>query len=657
MQFRKPIVFRLGIGLAAIFALALVVVAFGMNSDSPSVSAEGPVPTKIANDGNLAGVSDILVGDITENVALFWCISKTDHADGTNEIKNSLQCNIDVPGQGETTDTPPGWCDLANACNPSVGEADLTPGTGGPLYSTLAPSKGFGEYYPDGNNAPAAASCYVIGDKAQVLQPCIYTISCFEDVGPPSGLGPNILTAATVLDPKNPTDDVPHDASAIGGWGAGTVDGVSFGHVDIWYNVNNDRCKSLVIPARNPNFDDAALFSIAISDKLGANPNPNPAPWRVQNASSTLDWDGDGCTDEEELDKNGVGKCGDDPFNPSDSFADANSVDLSGTYGLGVRLVRADCGDDTTQASCVGSEEPGFYFTCLADVQHNTGNNDVVTRAFCLTDSGIGDGLEINKEAYPGAVGDGHAGGLPPGQRGGPGTYSSGFFSWAYGDVDFVLDDDGVLVDGGHAVLTGTFNKGTNEIEITGCFIDFDGFGPTGNVYIETNLSAHQLPSTVDIYSFQSESNCTNGTPTGDAGVAAISITRTNPAKGNDNDNDNDGVPTSRELGDDPECGLRDPGNGNDYYDVSVPRDGVIDLSNDILGVIQHYAPGGYTSGDLDVIDGNPDPTTFDNFDRPPTMANAHGDTWNRGSPDGVIDLSNDILGVIQQYNPAGCPA
>ena len=32
------------------------------------------------------------------------------------------------------------------------------------------------------------------------------------------------------------------------------------------------------------------------------------------------------------------------------------------------------------------------------------------------------------------------------------------------------------------------------------------------------------------------------------------------------------------------------------------------------------------------------------------------GSVWNRGSPDGVIDLPNDILGVQLQFNPGGCP-
>ncbi len=76
-----------------------------------------------------------------------------------------------------------------------------------------------------------------------------------------------------------------------------------------------------------------------------------------------------------------------------------------------------------------------------------------------------------------------------------------------------------------------------------------------------------------------------------------------------------------------------------DYYDVN--GDGFIDLLNDILGVINHYqpAPGGA-------------PPYAIAFDRGPTTG---PNSWNMTAPDGVIDLLNDILGVIQQYQPLGC--
>ena len=63
--------------------------------------------------------------------------------------------------------------------------------------------------------------------------------------------------------------------------------------------------------------------------------------------------------------------------------------------------------------------------------------------------------------------------------------------------------------------------------------------------------------------------------------------------------------------------------------------DSVVDLPNDILGVIQHFAPGGVEPYDVQ-------------FDRGPSEGPF---AWNMTAPDGAIDLPNDILGVIRQYN------
>ena len=112
-----------------------------------------------------------------------------------------------------------------------------------------------------------------------------------------------------------------------------------------------------------------------------------------------------------------------------------------------------------------------------------------------------------------------------------------------------------------------------------------------------------------------------------------------------DDDSDKDGCIDGGELGSDEMLGgLRDPLDPWDYYDVygsgqSLTLDGVIDLPNDILGVIQHFAPQGQPPYDA-------------RFDRSPQIGPHH---WNRGAPDGVIDLPNDILGVILQFNPNGC--
>ena len=121
-------------------------------------------------------------------------------------------------------------------------------------------------------------------------------------------------------------------------------------------------------------------------------------------------------------------------------------------------------------------------------------------------------------------------------------------------------------------------------------------------------------------------------------------ITPVPPVKQADpGDTDNDGCSDERENGPNESLGgQRDWLNRNDFYDAAgspgPPQngapDGVIDLPNDILGVIQHHPAG---------------PLGYDvQFDRGPWSG---PNSWNETQgPDGVIDLPNDILGVILQF-------
>ena len=107
-------------------------------------------------------------------------------------------------------------------------------------------------------------------------------------------------------------------------------------------------------------------------------------------------------------------------------------------------------------------------------------------------------------------------------------------------------------------------------------------------------------------------------------------------------DTDGDGCSDRRELGDDQTLGgRRDYQNPWDFYDVAGggggPPDQIVDLPNDILGVIQHYAPLG-TEPRYDAA-----------FDRGPKVPGE--EAWDLTAPDGVIDLAHDILGVIRQFN------
>jgi hypothetical protein len=106
----------------------------------------------------------------------------------------------------------------------------------------------------------------------------------------------------------------------------------------------------------------------------------------------------------------------------------------------------------------------------------------------------------------------------------------------------------------------------------------------------------------------------------------------------NNPDTDGDSCLDGREVGPNELLGgRRDPLNPDDFYDPAGagggPPDGVIDLPNDILGVIQHFSPAGlppYAAG----------------YDRGP--ASPFG--WNTTAADGVIDLPNDILSIIQSF-------
>ena len=128
-----------------------------------------------------------------------------------------------------------------------------------------------------------------------------------------------------------------------------------------------------------------------------------------------------------------------------------------------------------------------------------------------------------------------------------------------------------------------------------------------------------------------------------DAALTGISVNCVSPPP-EFPDFDGDGCTWDQEVGSNETLGgLRSDANPWDFYDVAgspgPPQngapDGIIDLPNDILGVIQHHPAGdlGYDA----------------QFDRGPWTG---PNSWNETQgPDGIIDLPNDILGVILQFN------
>ncbi len=592
-----------------------------------------------------SGVYDMLVHwPGLESAAFLHCIVRVNHTVG-NALHTDQQCNNDIPDLGRGDGEPPTWEDTCESlatrtpseCTPGALRAagpDATPGPPGPPPYTLhsADTTATAVFYPEGTTGCGSTPCTILE-------------WCFEEEGSPdgAGVGPNISWRIVLLDPANPEsmqldldgDTVPDPQ----------IDRVITGSAEVWFNQKRTDCRR-GSPEGNPDWPNLTVRWVQAYEEGGFDINLFPVPWRKFLCGDPpdlpcnpnpfgpfLDYDRDGCDDEDELADLPPSDCGDDPYNPTDSF-DVNDQDwrdaggLSGAYDIMMLIARGDC----TDAQCTANE-PGEYFNCRSNLEHDTGNNNVTMPIYCYHDDA---GSDINPEAFPGIRGDGFWGAPPPGPQvaaGPPALY-------AYGDVDET-----------HTVLTGAFNETSQQIEISGCF---EEFASLGDVYMELTLSAHQLPGTVDIWTSQDNATCIAGATFGDYDTVSGEGPPVGPYDDADVfsairpggaglDADKDGIPDSRELGDEPACGRRDPYNKNDYYDVSIPRDGVIDLANDLLGVIVHFAAGGYPPGD-------------ENWDRPPAMIGA-GSNWNRGSPDGVIDLANDILGVILQFNPGGCPA
>jgi subtilisin family serine protease len=99
-------------------------------------------------------------------------------------------------------------------------------------------------------------------------------------------------------------------------------------------------------------------------------------------------------------------------------------------------------------------------------------------------------------------------------------------------------------------------------------------------------------------------------------------------------DYDGDGCRNDEEWGDDPaKGGRRNPLDPYDFFDVN--HDGVVNLVDDVLPVIHAYGPS--NSGKY-----------LPELDRsePPDGA----EPWRQGPPDGTIDVTTDVLGVLAQF-------
>ncbi len=621
-------------GIGALVAGLLVVFMLMGSSASPKAQAivptktptPGPSPTAKPNGaGNLSGLFDADAGP-----GLYTCIVRTDEDSGTLQIKSALQCFATLSlgvGAGE----PP--CSAVHTTGGPVvstvpGEGTCNGHSGPPPYAGLTPYKLHGIYCPAGPACPGPAGP---NGPATIPGDSTYAVGCLGDFG--TSLGPNLVVTSVTLNAK--VQD-----TGIGGVSAATA--------QIYTASTNAQCATAeggVMPAG-----------------LGG---PITLPTNLTRIATGRDFDGDTCTDMQELAQDKAGattKCGDDPFNPNDPTGAA--PDVSGAWSLTAEAVRADVG--------VG----GLYYNCDMDMQQSGKN--LTSRIICVIDSA---GITVNAQAASGNpmtgvnscgpaaakfCGDGQVGAGPPGcslaagcavlANQGP-TPGTGCPALPCDVSQYQFAD----VDNKHTVLTGTLDNTSNNINLTGCFIadppEGDGLGQLGNVYVVAKIDAHTGIGKANIFVAETRANCIAGTPLGGGLNVLISMARQDPgdkgggcvANGSPpgtaigftgcRDTDGDGCPDKRELGDTPGGptggGLRDPSNRWDYFNpekVNTPHGQTV---ADILAVVGKYGKGqGHALYSIDT-------------DRTAIIG---GNVWNLGPADGQQTVA-DILAAVKQYN------
>lgn len=358
-----------------------------------------------------------------------------------------------------------------------------------------------------------------------------------------------------------------------------------------------------------------------------------------------LDSDGDGCGDAQELAIAAPAlACGDDPFNPFDTDADA-----TGVSHILITLNRADWN------TLAGRAIPGSYFHCAADTIHNLGANDLTTRVYCYTDDpdvtvncedaqgspALPNGTCIAGNTCPPANASRCGDGLPdsPPPRLDPVAASPN--GSTFGDVDSAP-----------TVLAGTYSPATGLLALSGCFLGVENAAQGPSMYLLAMFNIRTGIGAATIYPQQLPVDCAAGAPQGAGLAAGVGWAE----QGLDFDTDQDGCTDARELGSVPSLGgLRDPFN---YWDFrSVPtgsafvRDGVIDIGDILAGVLRFGASGDPLGNPVPakpLASIPPPPAYHTAYDQGGGLTGSAG-AWNRKGPDGILDIG-DILATVLQF-------
>jgi hypothetical protein len=392
------------------------------------------------------------------------------------------------------------------------------------------------------------------------------------------------------------------------------------------------------------------------------------------------DWDGDGCTDWDELGKgfkptipltfppvyvknagnNAVS--GMDPFNPADC-----DMNFTSTISMTTTIVHNTNGaaGGTNAIGCtfvqiLGNTCPpgnGQYFRCIGSFsQTKSGSQPLSYRLGCYADSTVttvnstlAGGNTTCPPANDEMCGDGKAGQPPAGCLPNPGsptwcsdatagscpTLPCAASRFVYTGIDPATYPVVGVGDATHNYV----DKVANQVHLGGCFAGFGG-GAFGNVYGSSAIDLHTGAGSFQIYLNQTVQDCQNGTPQGGAINGQITIVELRTEKGltaaQMYDSDRDGCADSQELlASQGAGGVRDPYNPNDYFNPEKANTPNQQTVADILKVVGKY---GKNQGNV-LYTAATDRTAVPG-----------GQVWTLGAPDGQQTVA-DILAAVKQYN------
>jgi hypothetical protein len=376
------------------------------NTTGPSPTAKATVPATTPAPKSLTGIWDI-VTTAPAAAGFFNCQGRLDHYASTNsftDVKGSIQCFADLGGvlapngSGDPNAEPP----QGSSKPEPIGNDGVLGPPPPPPYTILAPAKGFGKVDP------------ATGDLE--FRVCVPDLSTNSSL---ASLGPNVIA---VLNLSN-TDNQLNKFGKIAGAAADVTYPLT--GVDLITKQGVNECNNPTAVTASPTFTNLKVelypadsadprcpgsVCATIPDGLGG------GNWRedgaVGGSMAVSDWDGDGCTDAEELFQAKEGhKCGDDPWNPNDPVSDTTAAGIAGIYDVQVIANAQDaCWGGTFsrqgapgQFDCTGQPDgtfvPGGYFVCRANIQPDTvtvGPKNVQAIVHCYIDVKSAIALGVN---------------------------------------------------------------------------------------------------------------------------------------------------------------------------------------------------------------------------------------------------------------------